>query len=306
MKDPIVYDTIILGGGPAGLSAALVLGRRRRHALLVDSARYRNAASDEMHCFLGADGVNPNDFKALARQQLEPYPTITYLKAEATALQADGNTFTATLSTGKDATARTLLMATGVVDEVPNVPGITQFWGKSVHVCPYCDGWECRDGALTVYGKGEKGAGLARMLRHWSPTITLCTDGPAGFHPGTAQTLQRHGIRVIETPIAKLTGTGTQLEHIHFTDDTMLATCSLFFNTGQHQRSPLFKQLGCDVDSKGGLLCDENGLTSCRGVYVAGDASRDVQLAIVAAAEGAKAAVAINKSLMVEDGLLSL
>jgi thioredoxin reductase len=281
-----------------------VLGRSRRNVLVVDSGRYRNAASKEMHCFLGADGVNPADFKALARTQLQAYPSVTYLKAEATDITANGNRFTATLSTGTTATARTILMATGVVDEVPNVKGIQAFWGKTVHVCPYCDGWECRDTPITVYGKGEKGAGLALMLRQWSPTITLCTDGPAGFHPGTPEALAEHTIKVLETPISHLSGTGHQLETIHFTDGTTLATCSLFFNTGQHQRSPLFKQLGCDVDSKGGILCDENGLTSIRNVYVAGDASRDVQLAIVAAAEGAKAAVAINKALMVEDGLL--
>lgn len=299
------YDTVILGGGPAGLSAALVLGRSCRSVLVVDSGRYRNAASTEMHCFLGADGVDPAGFKTNARNQLRAYPSVIYQKDEATTLAAEGNGFLVTLSKGGTALARTVLMATGVVDEVPDLPNIQRFWGKSVHICPYCDGWECRNGTVSVYGRGEKGAGLALMLRQWTPNLFLCTDGPAGFQPNTPQMLEEHGIKVVESPIANLTGTEDgKLESIHFADGTILATCALFFNTGQHQRSPLFKQVGCETDHKGGIQCDENGLTSVRNVYVAGDASRDVQLAIVAAAEGAKAAVAINKTLMVEDGLL--
>lgn len=298
------FDTIIIGGGPAGLSAALILGRSTRRVLLLDSGSYRNAASHEMHCYLGYDGIDPADLRAIGRKQLKPYPSVEVRRAEVVGAEPQGNGFRATLKGADLAFGRTLLLATGVVDEVPRLEGIRQFYGKTVHVCPYCDGWECRDCPVAVYGKGERGAGLARMLRLWNPDLTVLTDGPAGLEPDIRQKLEEFGIRLIETPVVRLTGVGDRLRAVEFADGSRLGARAMFFNTGQHQRSPLFKQLGCQMEPKGGVFCDENGLTSVPGVYAAGDASRDVQLAIVAAAEGAKAAEAINRQLLLEDGML--
>ena len=136
------YDTLIIGGGPAGLSAALVLGRSTRRVLLCDSGSYRNGYSSEMHCFLGSDGVDPARLRDTAREQLRRYPSITYVGAEVMDVSGGDGTFKAILSNGTELTTRTVLMATGVQDELPNIAGIREFWGRSIHVCPYCDGWE--------------------------------------------------------------------------------------------------------------------------------------------------------------------
>ena len=298
------YDTLIVGGGPAGLSAALVLGRSTRRTLLCDSGAYRNEASGKMHCFLGADGIDPAHLRSTAREQLTRYPSITYRCVRVIELHQKQQKFEAHLADGTTIRARTVLLATGVRDEVPTIEGIDAFWGRSVHVCPYCDGWECRDGPVAVYGKGVKGVGLALMLRLWNKNLTLCTDGPAELDAEHACKLEQQGIAVKEAPILRLSGEEGQLREIHFKDQTCIAAAALFFNTGQHQRSNLFRSLGCRFDERGCIFCDSNGLTSVPNVYVAGDASRDVQLAIVAAAEGAMAAVAINKALLQADGLL--
>ena len=298
------YDTLIIGGGPAGLSAALVLGRSTRRVLLCDSGSYRNGYSSEMHCFLGSDGVDPARLRDTAREQLRRYPSITYVGAEVMDVSGGEGTFKAILSNGTELTTRTVLMATGVQDELPNIAGIREFWGRSIHVCPYCDGWECRDVPVAVYGKGTKGAGLALMLSLWNNNLTLCTDGPAELTDEQRSRLNESKIAVKEARIRGLTGENGDLRAVQFADETQISAAAMFFNTGQHQRSHLFKTLGCGFDEEGCIDRDEYGLTSVPNVYVAGDASRDVQLAIVAAAEGATAAVAINKALLRAGGLL--
>jgi thioredoxin reductase len=195
-------------------------------------------------------------------------------------------------------------LATGVVDVLPPIPGIEQFYGRSVHHCPYCDGWENRDQPLAVYGRGEKGCGLALTLTLWSRDLVLCTDGPTELSDDQYARLARHNIPVREEPIARLEGTPNGvLERLVFVSNETLTRRALFFNTGQTQRSPLFAELGCDFTGKGGVQSGNTEETNIPGLYVAGDASRDVQFVIVAASEGAQAAVAINKALLREDGL---
>jgi thioredoxin reductase len=297
------YDALIVGGGPAALSAALVLGRCTRRVMLMDSGRYRNAASREMHCFLGFDGIDPAELRALGRRQLAPYETVEWRRGEVAEARIEAPGFHARLADGT-VRARTLLLATGVVDDLPKLEGLDRFYGVTAHVCPYCDGWECRDLPVAVYGKGERGARLAMMLRLWTPDLTVLTDGPAEFPPDMPEKLIQCAIKVVEKPVARLSGEGDRLAGVEFADGSAIEARQMFFNVGEHLRSPLFAQLGCTLDSGGGVFCDENGLTSVPGVYVAGDASRDVQLAIVAAAEGAKAAEAINRQLLAEDGML--
>ena len=205
---------------------------------------------------------------------------------------------------GELVTTRTLLVATGVVDEVPNIDGIEDLYGRSVHVCPYCDGWENRKGAVAVYGRAEKGVSLALLLRQWTDDLALCTSGSARLSDEQRCRLRRRGIKVREEAIARLEGSEGRLQAIRFEDGSVLPRQALFFNTGQHPRSPLLTRLGCEFDQNGGVTCDETGETSVPGVFVAGDVSRDVQLAIIAAAEGARAALAINKRLSSVDGHL--
>jgi thioredoxin reductase len=257
-----------------------------------------------LHCYMGHDGIEPTQLLERSRQQLAPYETVTLRRASVTKVAGEEQGFAVHFASGEPVLARRLLVATGVVDEVPRIEGIDKLYGRSVHVCPYCDGWEHRNAPVAVYGRGEKGAGLALLLRQWTSDLVLCTDGPGNLSHADALRLQKREISVREEPIQKLEGVDGRLQTIHFKSGPALARQALFFNTDQHPRSALLQTLGCAYAENGGLECDDNGATSIPGVYVAGDVSRDVQLVIIAAAEGARAALAINKDLLKADGHL--
>ena len=296
-----MYDVLIVGGGPAGLSAALVLGRCRRKVLLCDDGRYRNSAARAVHGFLSRDGLHPSELRRIGREQLERYDIETRAIRVTDARTASFG-FSATLEDGSHIECRKLLLATGVVDDIPQVVGMDRFYGCGVFHCPYCDGWEVRDQPLAVYGRGRNSAGLALSLKTWSDEIVLCTDGPSGLKREQTAELSAAGIPVREQRIASLEGHQDRLEEIVFQDGSRLACRALFLSTGQGQRSDLAARLGCNFTSKGAVRTGKLECTTVEGVYVAGDASRDVQLAIVAAAEGAKAAIAINMALQAADG----
>ncbi len=296
-----LYDVIIVGGGPAGLSAALVLGRCRRRVIVCDAGRPRNAASLALHGFITRDGIDPAEFLEIARQQLGQYQTVELRKTEVSSAVRSGNVFEVTQANGESLTARKLLLATGVVDELPKLDGLRELYGKSVFHCPYCDGWEVRDQPLAVYGNGESGSGLAVELKLWSRDVVLCTDGPAKLTLAQEQSLQEHKIAVREEKIARLDRVDGRLSHVVFTGAVKLSRHAMFFSSGQHPASELAKQLGCQFTEKGCVATGDYEATSVRGVYAAGDASHMVQFVIVAAAEGAQAAVAINKELVKED-----
>jgi thioredoxin reductase len=300
-----MLDVVIVGAGPAGISAALVLGRARRRVLVCDAGHPRNAASHGLHCYLTRDGIEPAEFLRLGRAELRPYETVELRQAEVTdarrLVDEGANYFEVTLSNGERLTTRKLLLATGVIDELPEIEGLSEFYGTSVFHCPYCDGWEMRDEPLAVYGQGENGLGLALELTFWSGNLVLCTDGPAELSGEDIQRLRKRNIPLNENKIARLEGNAGVLERIVFADGESLPVHGIFFSTGQKQGSELPKKLGCKFTEQGCVRTYDYEMTDVPGLYVAGDASRFVQFAIVAAAEGALAAVAINKELMKED-----
>jgi thioredoxin reductase len=294
------YDVIIVGAGPAGLSAALILGRCRRQVLVLDTGRPRNAASHAMHGFLSRDGIQPAEFRRIARQQLTQYRSVKFARNEATAACQVKEGFEVTVADGKRLRCRKLLLATGVVDELPPVDGIGAFYGRSVFHCPYCDGWESRDQPIAVYSKSANGIGLALELTVWSKDIVLCTDG-ARLDAKQVARLRDHKIPWRRDPIARLEGVGGRLRRLVFENGESLTRHVMFFSMGQRQSSTLAHQLGCGFTPRGAVRTGEYEVSDIHGVYVAGDASRQVQLAIVAAAEGAQAAFAINMALISED-----
>jgi thioredoxin reductase len=300
-----MFDVVIVGAGPAGLSAALVLGRARRRVLVCDAGHPRNAPSHGLHCYLTRDGIEPGEFLRLGQEDLRPYETVELRQTEVIDAHrlADkaADNFELTLRNGDRLTSRKLLLATGVIDELPEIEGLPEFYGTSVFHFPYCDGLEMRDEPQAVYGHGENGLGLALERTFWSGIFVLCTDGTAELSGEVVQRLKKRNIRLKEINIARLDGNAGVLERIVFANGESLTVRGMFFSTGQKQGSDLPQKLGCKFTEQGCVRTYDYEMTDVPGLYVAGDASRFVQFAIVAASEGALAAVAINKELMKED-----
>lgn len=299
-----MLDVIIIGGGPAGLSAALVLARCRRRILLADLGQTRNRWAEHMHNFLSRDGIEPRELLRIGRQDLDRY-SVDVRAAEATdvgRLPGDGDRrgFWAALDDGSRHEARKMLLATGVADILPEVAGLKELYGRSVHHCPYCDGYEHRDQRLAAYGKGRAAVGLALSLRTWSERVIACTDGEeiTADDRGRAD---RNGIGVRTEPLVALESTDGRLTALAFHGGAPEPCDALFFNTGQFTRTTLAAQLDCPLRSDGSVRTSDRQCTDVPGLYMAGDADKDVQFAIVAAAEGATAAVSINRELQDED-----
>jgi thioredoxin reductase len=297
-----VYDTVIVGGGPAGLSAALVLGRCRRRVIVCDAGAPRNARSRELHGFLTRDGIAPIELLRLARDELRPYG-VDLREAEVTDIHASAAGFEVSLAGGSRLESRTVLIASGVCDELPDVPGLDRCFGITAHHCPYCDGWEVRDRTIVVIGHGRHAAALALALKTWSDCVTVCSHGAARLAARERERLAAQRIDVRETRIASLDHADGRVRQVIFATGERMGCDAVFLATGQHPRSDLPRRLGCALTRHGLVKPDHLARTGVAGLYVAGDASHDVQFAIVAAAEGAKAAVAINKALQEQTGL---
>ncbi len=295
-----MYDVVVVGGGPAGLSAALMLGRCRRHVLVCDAGDPRNRKSRGLHGFLTRDGIPPLDLLALGREELQPYD-IEFRPATVTGLTRRPHGFVVDAD-GASFEARAVLLATGVRDRLPDIPGIADCFGVSVHHCPYCDGWEFRDKRIAVVGVGASPAGLALSLRTWSHAITACING-SRLSPAHRDQLRTHDVTVRPGRIERVEHDQGQMRRVVFADGSTLECDAMFFTGPQHQQCDLARSAGCEFNARGTVKTDLLGTTCVPGIYVVGDASRDVQFAIVAAAEGAKAAVAINQHLQTLAGL---
>jgi len=301
------YDVLIIGAGSAGLSAALTLGRCLRRVLVADGGSPRNEDSPAVHGFLTRDGIQPAELLRLGREQLRPYETVEVQCVKINHLARQGRAFLATgCGTADDApvaiTARRVLLATGVSDVLPPLPGFRELWGRGVLHCPYCHGYEVRDQPLAVYGRGRTATGLALLVSRWSRDVVVVTDGPGHLTPNARRRLRREKIGIRETPVARLVGSPERdLQHIEFTDGSQLARAAVFLHASQQQRSPLAAQLGARVTSRGAVWVDSGLQTSISGLYAAGDTTPGTQQALVAAAEGNKAAILINEGLTREE-----
>ena len=294
-----MFDEVVVGGGPAGLSGALMLGRCRRRVLLCDLGQPRNRRTSALHGYLTRDGIAPAAFNELGRDELATYG-VEVRHIGVTDAEWKGDHYRVTLGNGADEHARYLLIATGVIDDLPGISGFDACYGRSVFHCPYCDGWEWRDRRLAAFGLGMAAAGLALALKTWSADVVLCTNGER-LNRRQHERLARNDLAVRTEPIARLEERDGLLTAVAFQSGDPLPRDVMFFTTGQHPQSDLAIRLGCTLTRGGtvktGTLCD----TNVPQLFVAGDASRDAQFVVVAAAEGVKAAVAINKALQAEE-----
>lgn len=254
-----------------------------------------------MHAFLSRDGIVPARFLELSRHEVLKYSSVRFAPVEVLTAKRVGTGFRVNLAGGKSVRTRKLLIATGLFDLLPRIPGIDELFGRSVFQCPYCDGWEMRNKPVAVYGRGARGFQMARAMTAWCDDLVLCTDGKANFAAEQRRQLSRNGIRIVEKRVASLEGSRGRLRAVVFKDGERLPREALFFDTPSRQQSKLAQSLGCRFGRDQGVLCGDYEATSVPGVFVAGNIIRDVQLSIVAAAEGARAAFGINRALTRED-----
>jgi thioredoxin reductase len=301
IEDRPSYDVVIAGGGPAGLSSALVLGRCCRLVLLCDGGQPRNAKSRAVHGLFTRDGISPEQLRQVGREQLERYRNVRVVDVPITHAKPEAGGFEISLADGSPVFAKKLLLATGLVDMLPSIPGLKELWGSGVFPCPYCDGWEVRKQRLAVYGSGSQALALCRALTGWSHDVQLFSDGPSELSAADQRGLLERDILINEARIVRLESRQEsrqqQLFRIVLEGGSAIERDALFLSAPQYQQSPLAEKLGCSL-RRGVVETDQWQSTEVPGLYVAGDASKDVQLAIVAAAEGARAAFAINRALV--------
>ena len=301
------YDVLVIGAGSAGLSAALTLGRCLRRVLVADSGPPRNEASSGVHGFLTRDGIRPAELLRIGQEQLQPYDTVEVQGLKIESLVRQGKGFRATgHGTTNDApvavTVRRVLLATGVSDVLPALPGFRELWGRGVLHCPYCHAWEVRGQPLAVYGQGSTVTGLALLVSRWSRDIVVVTDGPGHLTANARRRLRREKISIREEAVVRLIGSDDRdLRYIEFANGELLERAALFLHAPQHQRSSLAADLGVRFTGKGAVWVDSGLRTSIPGLYAAGDTKPGTQQALLAAADGTRAAIVINENLSREE-----
>ena len=291
------YDVVVVGGGAAGLSAALVLGRARRRIAVVDAGAPRNAPAEHMHGFLSRDGMRPSDLLEAARTEVLGYGV--ELVDDRVVEVAGG--FTLRRAGGRTVKTRRVLLATGAVDELPDIAGAEERWGRDLLHCPYCHGWEVRDQPIGVLGIGPGSVEHAHLLRQWSDDVIFFAHTYA-LDSSERATFEARGIAVVEGRVERLSVVDDRLDAVQLAGGRSISRAAVFIRPALHAHPDgLAASLGCELDEAGLVRADATGRTSADGVWVAGNAGNPRAQVITAAGEGSAAAIAINADLVDED-----
>jgi len=295
------YDVAIIGGGPAGLTAAIWLARYLRRVVVIDAGDPRNWETRGIHGYLGSEGITPAELRGRGRDECRQFGA-TLIDTTVSRIDViDDDNFSVSLESGAMLNASRILLAIGIRDVWPDVPGLDRCYGATAHVCPDCDGYEARGKKTVVIASGRKAAGLAFALTTWTREIVICTNGePAGMSAGILGKLDALNIPIIEAPIQCVRSSGGEARAIDLPEGMSLDCDQIFFAIGQEPSDDLGSQLGCKRDEIGRLVTDLHFHTSVRNVYAAGDIIHGPQMAIAAAGIGAVAANAIHHSLLPE------
>src|SRR5512141_1563073 len=297
-----VFDVAIVGGGPAGLSAALWLARYLHSVVLIDSGDPRNWETRGVNGFLASQGIKSPDLRKRGREDAERFGAKLVAAVVDKVQNVNSERFVLTLQSGETIESRRLLLATGIKDIWPHIPGIADCYGETVHVCPDCDGYDARGCKTIVVGSGRKAVGMAFNLANWTDRIVICTNGePADMEQKWLDKLKALNIPVLEQEIEKVSSEKREIRCITLEGGMQLDCERLFFAIGQYPADDLGAQLKCMRDESGLIVIDEHYHTSVLNVFAAGDIVPGAQLAIAAAADGAIAALAIHASLVPEE-----
>ncbi|WP_340020502.1 NAD(P)/FAD-dependent oxidoreductase [Paenibacillus sp. FSL H3-0457] len=295
-----LLDVLIIGGGPAGLNAALVLGRARKNVVVIDDETPRNWVTRETHGFVTRDGASPREFRKAAKDQIAAYPSVQFASDTATAITGSDGDFVVKTTQGASYRTKKILFAVGKKDLPLDINGLTEVYGKSAFVCPYCDGWELRDQSLVIIVSGDKALHMAKVISGWTERYTICTNGSDSLTDEQREELKRHNVTVFNAPIQSINSEEGMVQQVVLNDGTAIPCTGVFFQPKLFTGSELPKAIGCEITESGTVIVDASGKTSVAGVYSAGDAASEMYQAITAASLGALSAVSINNELNFE------
>ncbi len=296
------YDVVIVGGGPAGLAAALMLGRARKRVLLCDAGPRRNATAEQIHNFVTRDGTPPEEFRQIARAQLEPYASVSVVEQQVSAISGARGAFQVELAT-KRVGAHRILLCTGMIDESLELEGFRELWGHSIFQCPYCHGFEVQDrrwGYLVLPASAGHAVPFALQARGWSREVTLFTNGVVELSAEALAQIRAGKVRVETAPVTRLIANGRNLEAIELANGTRVPCDALFAHPPQRQVE-LVRALGVALEDDGSVRIEPmKRETSIPGIYAGGDLTTRAQSAVFAASSAVQAAAMINVELTIE------
>ncbi|QSO54053.1 NAD(P)/FAD-dependent oxidoreductase [Alicyclobacillus curvatus] len=301
----VLTDVVVVGGGPAGLNAALVLGRARRRVVIIDEEIPRNRVTHESHGFLTRDGISPQEFRRIAKEQISKYPSVSFESGIVSSVTGSyGGEFHVTTESGRMVRTGKVLFATGMKDVLPDIEGLTEVYGTSAFVCPFCDGWELRDKQICVIGTNEMVLHLVKLIRGWTNRITLLTNGSQFLTADHFADLERHNVATSQDTIKQIESSQGLVQRITLKTGAAIDCEGIFFTPKLVQANSIPASLGCEVSENGPfstIVTDPMGRTNIPGVYSAGDASSSAHQLITAASSGAIAACIIQLDLLDEE-----
>ncbi|OLN22549.1 pyridine nucleotide-disulfide oxidoreductase [Domibacillus antri] len=295
-------DVVIAGGGPGGLSAALVLGRSLKKVIVIDEGKPRNDVTRKAHGFLTRDGMNPSLIRQIAREQLDAYKNISILKDVVEDVERKKGRFITKTKSGKILNSKKMIFATGMKDHLPAISGLQSVYGKTVFHCPYCDGWERRNEPLAVIGNGDGLLPFIKLIHNWSKDLIVFTNGPVAIRYEEKQQLAQRSIDLIESPIVELQSSNGKLENVILRNGKSFSrTGGFMVTTGEKQSSMIPARLGVPLNDKGEYESSEHGQTNLEGLFIIGDAKNTFTSLAGATSQGYEAAVKINGELAEEE-----
>lgn len=300
-----LFDVAIIGGGPAGLSAGVALARALRSVLVIDAGGQRNLKAEGVHGFLSREGVSPRELLDAGREELAQFGGEA-ITGNVKSARREGGTFVLSLDDGSTCTARRLLITSGITDDLPDLPGVAERWGRDVLYCPYCHGWEIRNQKVGVLAADSHAVLHALTFRQWSPDVTLLLNEAVTLSSGEAEQLDARNVQVVDGRVRGLVVQDDRLTGVTLDDGSSLPLEVLAVSPAAISKANMLQALGLEPDGleEGPgtrLATDESGLTSCPGVWAAGNATDVSAQVMTAAAAGLKAAAAINADLVLED-----
>ncbi|RAJ35788.1 NAD(P)/FAD-dependent oxidoreductase [Pedobacter cryoconitis] len=292
------FEVIIIGGSYSGLSAAMTLGRAIRSTLIIDSKQPCNSQTPHAHNFITQDGFSPAQIAKAAKDQVAVYPTIQFMEDMVVSAIGEDFNFTVTTAKGLQISAKKLLFATGIEDQLPDIPGLSACWGISVIHCPYCHGYEYKDQPMGILSNDENTLDFSKLISNWNKDLRVFTNGAPKFSAAQQQEIKDLKVKLIEKPIASIEHVAGKLTGIRFSDGTIEEIDALYTRAPFIQHCPVPEEMGCEIDKRGYILTDDFKKTTIPGIYAAGDNISPMRSIANAVAAGSIAGARINHELI--------